>query len=147
MRLADLYLLYAEALNESLDSPSEEVYRYVDLVRERAGLHGVVESWSNFSSNPNKPLSKLGMREIIHQERLIELCFESKRFWDVRRWKQGHIYFNRPEMGWNVEGNTVETYYKVVTNGHLEFTTKQYLWPIREAELRKNINLKQNPNW
>lgn len=147
MRLADLYLLYAEALNESLDAPNHEVYHYVDLIRERAGLQGVVESWSNYSSVPNKPLNKSGMREIIQQERMIELCFESKRFWDIRRWKQAHIYYNRSERGWNVNGNSTETYYTVTTYNQLEFSTKQYLWPIREAELRKNINLVQNPYW
>lgn len=147
MRLADLYLLYAEALNESLNAPSSDVYYYLDLIRERAGLEGVVESWSNYSSMPNKPLSKSGMREIIQQERLIELCFESKRFWDIRRWKQGHIYYNRPERGWNADGSSTETYYNVTTYNQLQFTLKQYLWPIREAELRKNNNLVQNPYW
>ena len=87
------------------------------------------------------------MREIIHQERMIELCFESKRFWDIRRWKQGHIYYNRPERGWNVDGNSTETYYVVVTHNQLEFTTRQYLWPISETELRRNNNLVQNPYW
>lgn len=147
MRLADLYLMYAEALNESSDAPSPEVYQYVDLIRDRAGLKGVVESWSNYSNVPNKPLNKAGMREIIRQERMIELCFESKRFWDIRRWKLGHIYYNRPERGWNADGNSLETYYNITTYNQYEFTTKQYLWPIREAELHKNINLLQNPYW
>ena len=147
MRLADLYLLYAESLNESLDEPTSEVYHYIDLIRQRAGLEGIIESWNNYSNVPNKPLNKSGIREIIHQERMIELCFESKRFWDIRRWKQGHIYYNRPERGWNVNGNSPETYYTVTTYNQLEFSTKQYLWPIREAELRKNINLVQNPYW
>lgn len=147
MRLADLYLLYAEALNETLEAPTTEVYHYLDLIRERAGLEGIVESWNKYSNVPNKPLSKTGMREIIQQERLIELCFESKRFWDIRRWKQGHIYYNRPERGWNVNGNTTETYYTVTTYNQLQFSSKFYLWPIREAELRKNANLLQNPYW
>jgi hypothetical protein len=147
MRLADLYLLDAEALNESLEAPTPEVYHYVDMVRERAGLPGVVESWRDWSNVPNKPLSKAGMQEIIRRERMIELCFESKRFWDIRRWKLGHIYFNRPEIGWNANGNSTETYYTITTYNQLEFRTREYLWPIREAELRKNINLVQNPYW
>ena len=68
MRLADLYLLYAEALNESLNEPNDEVYYYIDEVRKRAGLKGVKESWSNYSRNPDKPLTKIGMRDIIRQE-------------------------------------------------------------------------------
>lgn len=147
MRLSDLYLLYTEALNESQENPGNEVYQYIDLVRQRAGLEGVIDSWSKYSNVPNKPLTKNGMREIIQQERMLELCFESKRLWDIRRWKLGHIYYNKPEIGWNVDGNSTEEYYKTITYNYLEFTIKQYLWPIREAELRKNINLVQNPYW
>lgn len=147
MRLADLYLLYAEALNESLDEPNPEVYLYLDEIRQRAGLKGVVESWQNYSNTPNKPLTKSGMRDIIRQERMIELCFESKRFWDIKRWKLGHTYYNRPERGWNVDGNSQDTYYIVIAFNQLEFSLKQYLWPISESELRKNINLVQNPYW
>ncbi|MDR2775781.1 MAG: RagB/SusD family nutrient uptake outer membrane protein [Tannerella sp.] len=147
MRLADLYLLYAEALNESLDAPNSEVYGYVDIVRERAGLKGAVESWKDHSNLPDKPLTKTGMRDIIRQERLIELCFESKRFWDLRRWKLAHVYYNQPERGWNVNQNTTEDYYQVIIFNQLEFSTKQYLWPIREDELRRNINMVQNPYW
>jgi hypothetical protein len=147
MRLADLYLLYAEALNESLDAPNSDVYEYVDIVRERAGLKGVVESWRDHSNLPDKPLTKTGMRDIIRQERMIELCFESKRFWDLRRWKLAHIYYNQPERGWNVSQTTTEDYYQVIIFNRLEFPTRLYLWPIQESELRKNINLVQNPYW
>lgn len=58
IRLADLYLMYAEALNESQESPTQDVYDYVDLVRERAGLKGVKESWSKYSKSPDKPNTK-----------------------------------------------------------------------------------------
>jgi hypothetical protein len=108
IRLADLYLLYAEALNEAKASPDAEVYHWIDLVRERAGLKGVVESWAQ-SSVPDKPLNKDGMRAIIKQERLIELAFEGHRFWDLRRWKDALRYYNEPLQGWNYQGNTVES--------------------------------------
>ncbi|MDR1223574.1 MAG: RagB/SusD family nutrient uptake outer membrane protein [Tannerella sp.] len=147
MRLADLYLLYAEALNESLEAPNSEVYEYVDIVRERAGLKGVVESWRDHSNLPDKPLTRTGMRDIIRQERMIELCFEGRRFWDLRRWKLAHVYYNQPERGWNVSQTATEDYYQVIIFNQLEFSTKQYLWPVRENELRKNINLVQNPYW
>src|SRR6187402_2475871 len=44
MRLADLYLLYAEALNEA-HGPSADVYDYVNRIRARAGLQTVENSW------------------------------------------------------------------------------------------------------
>jgi len=146
MRLADLYLLYAEARNEST-GPDAEVYQYLDLVRDRAGLKGVVESWSLHSKFPDKPLNKEGLREIIHQERMIELAFEGKRFWDLRRWKIADQMLNKPITGWNVEGTTTIDYYNVVTFENLQFTTKEYLWPLRQSTLRTNPNLVQNPFW
>jgi len=147
MRLADLYLLYAEALNESLNAPNEEVYRYIDRVRERAGLEGVVESWSKYARIGTKPSSKEGMREIIRQERMIELAFEGKRFWDIRRWKTAINWMNQPVMGWNINGYVAADYYVVVTVDVPTFTTRDYLWPIRDSELRINKNLIQNPGW
>lgn len=146
IRLADVYLLYAEALNEVKDAPDAEVYKYIDLIRERAGLKGVVESWNNHSSNPGKPASKSGMREIIHRERMIEMAFEGSRFWDLRRWKQSEKYMNRPIQGWNISGRGTD-FYKVVTLFTPEFEFKDYFWPIKEDEMIKNPNLVQNLGW
>ena len=146
MRLADLYLLYAEARNE-FSGPDAEVYQYLDLVRNRAGLNGVVESWLLHSKFPDKPLSKDGLREIIRMERSNELAFEGKRFWDVRRWKTADQVYNQLVKGWNVEGVTPIDYYNVVTYEILKFTTKEYFWPLKEQTLRVNTNLIQNPFW
>jgi hypothetical protein len=52
--MAGLYLLYAEALNE-VNGPTPEAISYVDMIRARAGLKGVVSSWATYSSNPTKP--------------------------------------------------------------------------------------------
>lgn len=147
MRLADLYLLYAEALNESMDAPDDSVYKYINKVRERAGLEGVVESWSKYSKIPGKPSTKEGMRDIIRQERLIELAFEGPRFYDLRRWKLAHTYMNQTDMGWNVNGSTAEDYYTLVVRLQPTFAMKDYLWPITENETLRNLNLVQNPGW
>ncbi len=147
LRLADLYLLYAEARNESLSQPDDEVYTYVDKVREHAGLSGVVESWENYSTVPNKPQTKEGMRAIIHRERDVELCFESKHFWDVRRWKTAMQEVPGAIIGWNIDANSDDEYYTIKVLDNLTFTTKEYLWPIRTYTLRVNTNLVQNPYW
>lgn len=144
-RLADLYLMYAEALNET--GSSADAILWVDRVRKRAGLNGVVASWGQHSRVPNKPASKDGLREIIHQERLIELAFEGSRFWDLRRWKKAEKYMNAPIRGWNVQGETTETYYNVVSYGRYQFSKRDYLWPIAEFEILTNPNLVQNPGW
>lgn len=147
VRLADLYLLYAEALNETKNVPDAEVYKYIDLVRERAGLKGVVESWLK-SSYTNKPTTQAGMREIIHQERLIELAFEGQRFWDIRRWKEALKLLNEPVQGWNYQGQELDSYYTVTTYwAKRVFSTRDYLWPLKTETITINSNLVQNPGW
>ncbi|MGV8090384.1 MAG: RagB/SusD family nutrient uptake outer membrane protein [Mangrovibacterium sp.] len=147
IRLADLYLLYAEALNETKESPDAEVYYWIDLVRKRAGLKGVLESWEQ-SSIPNKPATREGMRNIIKRERLIELAFEGQRFFDLRRWKDALRYLNEPVQGWDYKGETADTYYQVVTYWNQRiFNTREYLWPLRLNTVIVNSNLVQNPGW
>ena len=146
MRLSDLYLLYAEALNEYNDQPTPEVYKYIDIIRAKAGLEGVKESWTEYSKNTTKPDTKEGMRSIIQQERLIELAFEGKRFWDLRRWKLAYFYYNQPVKAWNTNGKTDDFYIPKILYNYT-FGTKNYLWPIKESTLRSDINLVQNPYW
>ncbi|MCW9708120.1 RagB/SusD family nutrient uptake outer membrane protein [Fodinibius salsisoli] len=147
LRLADLYLLYAEALNET-QGPSQEVYEYIDRVRARAGLEGVEASWKNYSTNSSKHTTQEGLREIIQQERLIELAFEGKRFWDLRRWKRAGEEFNEPITGWNVYGEEAESYYQIRTLHQQEFVApRDYLWPIDENTILQNPALQQNPGW
>lgn len=145
IKLADLYLLYAEALNES--GQTAAAYEWIDKVRARAGLKGVVESWQTASNNPDKPTTQTGLRSIIQQERLIELAFEGQRFWDLRRWKRAEELLNAEIKGWNVEGEDTETYYNVISYGRYQFSLRDYLWPISEADILANPNLVQNPGW
>jgi hypothetical protein len=146
LRLADLYLLYAEAQNEA-EGPSPEVYKYLDRVRERAGLPGVVESWANHSLKPEKPLQKEGLAAIIRQERGIELSLEGQRFWDLRRWKTALEVYNQPITGWDVSQETEDSYYREKLIFNMQFQFRDYFWPIREYELIVNKNLVQNPGW
>jgi hypothetical protein len=147
MRLADLYLIYAEALNE-IEGPSATIYDYLDRIRSRAGLKGVLESWQNFSINPAKPSSKSGLRDIIQQERLIELAFEGQRYWDLLRWKKAAEVLNTPITGWNVKGVDALSYYQVRTVYQQKFIApRDYFWPIPESALIQNPNLVQNLGW
>jgi hypothetical protein len=146
-RLADLYLMYAEALNEA-DGPVGEIFKYPDLIRERAGLEGIEASWTKYSNNPEKINTKDGRRNIIHRERAIELALEGKRFWDIRRWKEIEVYNNDP-TGWNIMGETPEDFYNPVSlrRESVRFTAKDYFWPIKESNLFVNKNLIQNYGW
>lgn len=146
MRLANLYLLYAEALNEA-DGPSPEAYSYLDTIRSRAGLQGVIASWNAFSNNPGKPATKEGLRDIIQRERTIELMFEGQRFWDLRRWKTAIQELNQAIRGWDIEQQTPDGYYRQRVLFQQNFRLKDYLWPIREVEIFANNNTIQNPGW
>ncbi|WP_332456345.1 RagB/SusD family nutrient uptake outer membrane protein [Petrimonas sp.] len=147
LRLADLYLLYAEALNEAKTTPPEEIFNYLDPIRERAGLMGVRESWTNFSKLPNKFTTKEGMREIIQNERSIELAFEMHRFWDLRRWKKSQETIGKPVRGWDIFKETPQEFYKVTTLRNINYTLKDVFWPLRQYSLSVNPNLFQNPGW
>ncbi|MDA9285063.1 RagB/SusD family nutrient uptake outer membrane protein [Flavobacteriaceae bacterium] len=150
IRLSDLYLMYAEALNEVKESPDSEVYEYIQKVRDKAGLDDggdLVNTWQLYSSNPSKPSSKEGMRDIIHQERMIELALEGHRYWDLRRWKLADEYFSQPIRGWNIFRPDVEGFYEVENIYYRNYLIKDYLWPISQNELLRNPNLVQNPGW
>jgi|TARA_B110000971_G_C20037738_1_gene515462 hypothetical protein len=150
IRLTDLYLMYSEALNEVKESPDSEVYEYIQRVRYKAGLDSggdLVNTWQLYSNSPSKPSSKEGMRDIIHQERMIELALEGHRYWDLRRWKLAGEYFSQPIRGWNIFRPDVEGFYEVENIYYRNYLIKDYLWPISQNELLRNPNLVQNPGW
>jgi hypothetical protein len=146
MQLSGLYLLYAEALNES-QGPGPEVYRYLNLIRERAGLPSVQSAWDQYSINPNEYKTQKGLRDIIHRERLIEMAFEGQRFWDLRRWKEAAQTLNAPIQGWDGQQKDAKDYYRPVTLFNQTFGTKDYFWPIVDREITANKNLVQNLGW
>jgi hypothetical protein len=146
MRLTGLWLLYAECSNE-VNGPSADAYSYVDQVRARAGLPGVVASWAQYSNNPGKPGSKDGLRQIIHQERRIELAFEGQAGWDLRRWKEIQNVLTPPVQGWNVFNRTVKGYYQLVNVFQPVFSLKDYLYPIQDYDALVNPSLVQTPYW
>lgn len=146
MRMANLYLMYAEALNE-VSGPGAETERWIDSVRLRAGIPAVRDAWTNFSTNPAQIDSKEGMRQIIHRERLIELAFEGQRFWDQRRWKEAEKAWQGPVQGWTIGQQDVVGYYQFTTLFNRTFRQRDYFWPIAEDDLIENKNLVQNPGW
>lgn len=160
VRLADLYLMYAEALLESVSGDSdipEEIYDCLRVIRERSGLKksdkepidigDVREAWKAYSINPEKATTKAGLREIIRRERQVELALEGQRYYDIRRWKLASKEFNKPVRGWNVGESTTEDFYRIRYIYNQKFYQRDYLWPIKEQSLIINTNLIQNPGW
>ncbi len=153
MRLAELYLMKAEAWNEYLDAPDEaHVYAPLNEVRSRAGIPDVVTAWTNYSKTPDKVTTKAGMREIIRQEWNIEFAFEGRRFWNLRRWLTASDELNEPQYGWNILGQNARQFYNnfegpvVVWNKRGFIAPRDYLFPIRAEEVLIS-GCRQNPGW
>lgn len=134
IRYADILLMYAEALNEA-QGPVADVSAKVNLVRARAGM-------------PNLPagLTQAQMRDRIHNERRIELCFEDHRFFDVRRWKEGELFFNKAVTGMRITANASgqPTAYERFTVQTKVFQAKNYWYPFPQTEIDVTPKLKQN---
>ena len=150
-RMAELYLIAAEAWNEYLDAPDDRVYDNLDEVRERAGIPDVRTSWA-MARERNKVNTQAGMREIIQQEWNVEFAFEGQRFWNLRRWKTAPTELNEVLYGWNVTGTTSASFYNnfqgpVVVKSDLRFVApRDYFWPIRSEEVLTS-GCVQNPGW
>jgi hypothetical protein len=137
IRLAEVYLNYAEALNEAQPGHAD-ISTYLNRVRQRSGV--------------NMPpvasgLTQAEMREKIRHERRIELAFEDHRFWDVRRWMAGETYFNVPLRGIRITKNVDDSFgYQVINVESRGFEPKMYFYPIPQTEI--NITgWSQNPLW
>lgn len=145
MRLADLYLLYAEALNEA--GRSADALIWINKVRDRANIPTVENAWTNFAKNPAGYTTKDGLRKIIHQERSIELAFEGHRYWDLLRWKEATDVLNQPIAGWDISQSAADAYYRVRVIFNQAFGQKNYFQPLRESNITINRNLVQSPGW
>jgi len=133
IRLAELYLNYAEAINEAGDEPAE-AFAAVNLIRQRSDMPELPEG-----------LSQPQLREHIHHERKIELAFESHRFWDVRRWKIAEEVDSGLVHGIAVHSDGTFSY--PVFETRIFDKTKHYLFPVPQSEIDKNDRLSQNPGW
>jgi hypothetical protein len=88
------------------------------------------------------------LRDLIRNERRVELAFEEHRFWDVRRWKIAERALNAPLMGVQIVRNTdgTFTYTPTLVTTSL-FQPKSYNLPLPYDETTRNQNLVQNEGW
>lgn len=157
IRYAEILLSYAEAVNNlsgahtvQLGDQQYTIYRDIDeiknafnLVRYRAGLPGLTADQLN---------QKAAVQKQIERERMVELLWENRRFYDVRRWGIYEETEREPIRGMNPDGATKETYYQRVIPGTSSFLTrvvdKKLIWvPIPRAEMRRLPSLDQNPGY
>ncbi len=137
LRLAEIYLNYAEALNECQPG-NPDIAKYVNDIRKRAGM-------------PDLPagLSQDAMRDRIRRERRIELAFEEHRIWDLRRWMIAPEVLSSPIEGIQITRNPADStfsYQKVFVENRV-FRPEMNLYPIPQSEIAIATGLIQNPLW
>lgn len=120
IRLADIILLKAEALNENGDM--QGALQLVNQIRKRAKLADATAA------------GKEEMKAVIAKERRLELAFEGHRWYDLKRTGKAIEVMN------DAVGPTGEKLGYNLTNDRL-------LWPIPQSELDKNTKLSQNPGY
>ena len=84
------------------------------------------------------------MRELIRNERRIELCFENRRFWDLRRWKAN---LNEGAKGMQIDKVDGALVYKVIPVEARSYKDYMYHGPVPYGEVIKWSNLQQNQGW
>jgi hypothetical protein len=140
LRLAEIYLDYAEALNE-YDSGNPDILEYLNLIRDRAGIPEYGSAGLAIPAGQNE------MREAIRKERRVELAYESVRYFDARRWLTAEEDFSGPFHGLDIDARQESEFYDVVVFENRVFDQRHYLWPVPQDEINSNPSLVQNPGW
>ncbi len=137
LRMADMYLMLAEAENE-VNGPTTEVYNAIKAVRSRPTVNMPALAAG---------LTKETMRDKIRNERAVELSLETDRYFDVRRWMIAGQTDNAPAEGFKVTKiNGVVQHTRYVIENR-KFFNRLYFYPIPFAEVYKGADIKQNPGY
>lgn len=139
IRYTEIFLAYAEAANEAWGPKSDNgngfsAYDVIKALRSRAGI-------TDTSYLDECATSKESMRELIRNERRIELCFENKRFWDLRRWNAN---LNESARGMRISGNNYNANFEVEKR---DFRDYMIYGPLPYSDVLKFSNLEQNAGW
>ena len=134
MRLPELYINYAEALNEYSPGHSD-ITTYINKTRQRVGM-------------PNIPsLGQDEMREAIYREKAVEFAFEDQRYFDLKRWLRGEeIHKTKIGVKRSADGG-----YEIAEvpgdRQYIPWNDKFYLMPFPDYEIQKGLGLIQNPGF
>ena len=136
MRYADVLLMYAEAKIE-LNDIDASVYDAINQIRQRPSVE-----MPPITSGK----SQAELRDLVRDERAVELAFEGLRIFDINRWEigevkagplQGMYYINESTGNWEILSYGTDA----------NFTARDYLWPIPQSEMDINDVLTQNPGY
>lgn len=143
IRYAEILLNYAEAINET----GQTALAYPKLIelRQRAGIDPGANNMYGLKEN----MTKEEMREVVRNERRIELAFEDHRWHDIRRWKIAMVTNNQfnKVMRITKNSNATYTYQRMESIRRHNFRPEMYLMPLPDAEINKMPAMLQNPGW
>ncbi len=139
MRLADVYLMYAEAINEVNGGPDQKAIDLVNAIRYRGNLPPLASA---------KTATKEDFFSAVEQERIVELFGEGQRHFDIRRWRAIERVWC-PPLGagvWRKDtwGANQTRYFQ---NSSTQVYERCYIFRIPPSERNKNPNLTQNKPW
>lgn len=137
IRYTEIFLAYAEAANEAWGPDGMGTHGFsarniISAIRKRAGI----TQPDNYLATIN---TKDQMRQLIRNERRLELSFEGFRFWDLRRWKEN---LNEPAQGVIITNNV----FNIRTVEIRQYADHMLYGPIPLTEVLK-ANLQQNRGW
>ncbi len=163
LRLADIYLTYAEAVFESTGSYntvpaglSMTAEDALNVVRTRAGQPDVATVLPNYEVNPLPGSCELAedpaFRLLYRNERAVELAYEGVYWFDIRRWKRAHLKdgLQLTAMNFDLVGNSQEidnaSFRRVDKQGYV-FKDAHYWLPFQTNMTRFTTDWEQNPGW
>jgi len=156
IRYTEIFLAYAEAANDAWGPKADgggfgfSAYDVIKAIRVRAGL-GTDEAGRQLEEGDayleECAADQTKMMNLIRNERRIELCFENKRFWDLRRWQ---MPIDEGVKGIQIDRNeeTGVLSYTIINVEDRKFTSPyQWYGPVPKSEMLKWSNLMQNAGW
>ena len=144
IRYTELYLDYAEAANEAYGPTGGSgfsAYDVIKAIRQRAGIKDENGEDPYLESIKN---DKDKMRELIRNERRIELCFEGFRFWDLRRWK---LDITEEAKGVSITNVGAGKKYETISVEKRNFKENGYYGPVPYDQILNFPSLTQNKGW
>jgi hypothetical protein len=156
IRYTEIFLAYAEAANDAWGPKVDganvgfTAYDVIKAIRERAGLGKDAIGMPLPEGDAyleECAADQAKMTNLIRNERRLELCFENKRFWDLRRWM---LPLNETVRGMQIDRNddTNELTYSIIEVEERKYDSSyQWYGPIPKGEVLKWSNLKQNKGW
>lgn len=154
VRLGEMYLSYAECVNEAY-GPSSNTTAFsttaleaVNIIRQRIGMPDVRSEYTG---------SRELFRDRIRNERNIELAYEGNHYYyDIRRWKIAPTSMTQILTGMYIESCPVSSEYPkgrkyerraIPSNRQGIWKDYMYYWPLPDTEADKLVNFKNNERW